>query len=136
MHSSSGSGIHLDGLQVLSVDDDADTLYLVRTVLEQAGAVVTTSLSAREGLELLQRERPAVLVSDICMPGEDGFWLIASVRALTSGKGGKTPAAALTSLSSAADRARILRAGFQHHIPKPGEPETLVAVVAVLAIKE
>jgi CheY-like chemotaxis protein len=108
----------------------------VRTVLEQAGAVVTTSLSAREGLELLQRERPAVLVSDICMPGEDGFWLIAGVRALTSGKGGKTPAAALTSLSGAGDRARILRAGFQHHIPKPVEPETLVAVVAVLAIKE
>src|SRR5687768_2547849 len=118
MDSLSGGGIHLDGLQILSVDDDADTLYLVRTLLEDAGAVVATSQHARDALEILQRERPAVLVSDISMPGEDGFWLIAHVRALTPAKGGKTPAAALTSLGSAEDRARILSAGFQHHVAK------------------
>jgi CheY-like chemotaxis protein len=97
---------------------------------------VTTAGSAQEGLEALQRERPAVLLSDIAMPEHDGFWLIAQVRALSPVHGGKTPAAALTSLKSAEDRARILRAGFQSHITKPIEPQALVAIVAVLAIKE
>jgi CheY-like chemotaxis protein len=134
---SSPSGlVRLDGITVLCVDDDADTVYIVRTVLERAGATVTTATSAREGFDILQRERPAVLVSDISMPGEDGFWLIAQVRGLSPARGARTPAAALTSLTSAEDRARILRAGFQHHVPKPVEPELLVAVVAVLAIKE
>jgi len=70
------------------------------------------------------------------MPEHDGFWLIAHVRALSPAHGGNTPAAALTSLNSAEDRARILRAGFQSHIAKPIEPDVLVAIVAVLAIKE
>jgi CheY-like chemotaxis protein len=129
-------GMNLDGLTVLSVDDDRATLDLVRIILEEAGAVVTTADSAREGFEVLQRERPAVLLSDISMPQNDGFWLIAQVRALSLARGGKIPAAALTSLTSAEDRARILRAGFQHHIPKPVDPEQLVAVVALLNIKE
>ena len=133
---STGHDMHLDGLTVLSVDDDQETLYLVRTILEDAGAVVTTAPSAREGFETLQRERPAVLLSDISMPEHDGFWLIAQLRALSQSRGGKTPAAALTSLTRAEDRTRILRSGFQHHIPKPVEPEKLVAVVALLAIKE
>ena len=128
--------MRLDGLTVLSVDDDQDTLYLVRTILEDVGAVVTTALSAREGFETLQRERPALLLSDISMPDRDGLWLIAQVRALSPAHGGRTPAAALTSLTSAEDRARILRAGFQHHIPKPVEPQQLVAIVALLAIKD
>jgi CheY-like chemotaxis protein len=124
--------MHLDGLTVLSVDDDQGTLYLVRTILEDAGAVVTTAPSAREGFETLQRERPAVLLSNISMPEHDGFWLFAQLRALSQSRGGKTPAAALTSLMTRAeDRTRILRAGFQHHIPKPVEPEKLVAAVAL-----
>jgi CheY-like chemotaxis protein len=128
--------VDLDGVTVLTVDDDQDTVDLIRLILEEAGAVVTTPLSAREGLATLQRERPALLLSDISMPENDGFWLIAQIRALSPERGGKTPAAALTSLTSAEDRARILRAGFQHHISKPIEPEMLVAVVALLAIKE
>jgi CheY-like chemotaxis protein len=128
--------MRLDGLTVLSVDDDQDILDLVRTILEDAGAVVTTATAAGEGIETLQRERPALLLSDISMPEHDGFWLIAQVRALSPAHGGRTPAAALTSLTSAEDRARILRAGFQYHIPKPMDPEHLVAVVALLAIKE
>jgi CheY-like chemotaxis protein len=131
-----GYGMRLDGLTILSVDDHPDTLYLVRAILETAGAMVTTAASATEGLETLRRERPALLLSDISMPDHDGFWLIAQVRALSPSHGGKTPAAALTSLTSAEDRARILRAGFQHHILKPVEPEQLIAVVALLAIKE
>jgi CheY-like chemotaxis protein len=128
--------MHLGGLTVLSVDDDRDTVVLVRTILEDAGAVVTTARSAREGFEIFQRERPTLLLSDISMPEHDGFWLIAQVRALSVAHGGRTLAAALTSLTSAEDRARILRAGFHHHIPKPVEPEQLVAIVALLASKE
>ncbi len=101
-------------MHVLSVDDDGDTLDIVRAILEDAGAVVTTASSAREGLEMLQRERPAVLVSDMVMPTEDGFWLIAQVRGLAPAHGGRTPAAALTALTGAADRAQILGAGFQY----------------------
>jgi CheY-like chemotaxis protein len=128
--------IRLDGVHVLTVDDHADIVLLVQALLEEAGAVVSTAGSAREALEILQRERPAVLVSDISMPGEDGYWLIAHVRALSRAQGGETPAAAVTSLTTAEDRAHILRAGFQGHIAKPLDPTQLVAVVALLAIKE
>ena len=136
MDTSSAPFFGLDGLHVLSVDDDGDTLDIVRAILEDAGAVVTTAFSAREGLEMLQRERPAVLVSVIVMPTEDGFWLIAQVRGLSPAHGGRTPAAALTVLTGAADRAQILGAGFQYHIPKPIQPKKFLGIVAVLAIKE
>jgi CheY-like chemotaxis protein len=105
-------------------------------MLEHAGATVTAVESAREALDALQRERPEVLLSDISMPGEDGYWLIEKVRALPAAHGGATPAAAITSHVTAEDRARVLRAGFQFHIPKPVEMIQLVGVVAVLALKE
>jgi CheY-like chemotaxis protein len=136
MDMSSDALIRLDGVHVLTVDDHADSVFLVRALLEEAGAVVSTAGSAREAFEILQRERPAVLVSDISMPGEDGYWLIAKVRGLSRAQGGETPAAALTSLTSAEDHARILHAGFQSHIAKPLDPPQVVAVVALLAIKE
>jgi CheY-like chemotaxis protein len=136
MHASTGAPIRLDGLHVLAVDDDADIRDLVQLILETAGAMVTSAASAREAFEVLRRERPAVLLSDISMPDEDGFWLIAQVRELAPAHGGQTPAGALTSLTRAEDRARILRAGFQIHIVKPVDPAQLVAVVALLAIKE
>lgn len=79
-----------------------------------------------------KRERPDVLVSDIMMPGEDGYWLIGHVRALPVERGeGQTPAAALTGQTSAADRARVLRAGFQFHLPKPVHPVHLAGVIAI-----
>jgi CheY-like chemotaxis protein len=79
-------------------------------------------------LETLQRERPAVFLTDISMDEHDGFWLIGQVRALSPADGGRTRAAALRALTSAEDRARIFQAGFQHHIAKPLEPETLIAM--------
>ena len=136
MTSPASRSISLEGVLVLSVDDDAATLEIVRIILEDAGATVITALAAVEGLAILQRERPDVLVSDITMPGEDGFWLIAQVRALSAAHGGRTHAAALTSLTTAEDRNRILRAGFQYHVAKPIDPDQLVSVVAVLAMKE
>jgi CheY-like chemotaxis protein len=126
----------LAGIRVLVVDDEADVLIPTQAILEEEGAIVSASPSANEALETLQRERPDVLISDLSMPGHDGYWLIASIRALPAGRGGMTPAAAVTGNVSADDRARVLRAGFQFHVPKPVDWERLIGVVVVLALKE
>ena len=124
------------GVRVLVVDDDEDLRYVICATLQSYGAIVTESASAQEALGVLRHERPDVLVSDLSMPpGEDGYWLIAAVRALSAAHGGGTPAAALTGQVTTEDRAHVLRAGFQYHIAKPVDPERLVGVVAILALK-
>jgi CheY-like chemotaxis protein len=128
--------VRLDGVRVLVVDDDADTRYVTRCSLQSHGAIVIEAGGARDAFEALQHERPDVLISDLSMPGDDGYWLIAAVRALSIAHGGGTPAAALTGHVNAEDRARVLRAGFQFHIPKPIEPSRLVGIVAILALKQ
>ena len=130
-----GPDSRLVGVRVLLVDDDAEIRCLTRTVLESEGASITEAESARAALSLLEQERPDVLVSDLSMPDDDGYWLIAAVRALSVAHGGGTPAAALTGHTTAEDRARVLRAGFQFHIAKPVDPEHLVGTVALLALK-
>lgn len=120
----------LAGLQVLVVDDDPDTRDFLTTVLEQQGAKVTAVTSASEALESLQKLIPDILVSDIGMPGEDGYGLIRKVRALQAEQGGKIPAIALTAYASAEERTRVLSAGFQMHLPKPVEPAELITIVA------
>jgi PAS domain S-box-containing protein len=127
------SGPALDGLRVLVVDDEPDTRELLAAVLKGRGAAVTLAASAGEALEALERETPHVLVSDIGMPGEDGYDLIRRVRALPPERGGNVPAAALTAYAREDDRIRALLAGFQIHIPKPVNPAELAAVVATLA---
>jgi CheY-like chemotaxis protein len=89
-------GVRLDDLRVLIVDDDADAVELTAAILMRAGASVRTCGSASEALQTLQAWGPDVLVSDIEMPGEDGYTLIRKVRALEAEDGGKTPAVALT----------------------------------------
>lgn len=123
----------LDGLRLLVVDDEEDTRTLLKMVLEKCGASVTTVSSAREAIAALKRTRPHVLISDLGMPEEDGYALIKKVRALPEEEGGKTPSAALTAYARVEDRMKVLRSGFQIHIPKPVEPAELVAVVANLA---
>ncbi|HEX8709327.1 MAG TPA: PAS domain S-box protein [Pyrinomonadaceae bacterium] len=123
----------LDDLNVLVLDDEADARALLEAVLTKCGATVRTASTVNEALELLQELKPDVLVSDIGMPGEDGYQLIGRVRALTAEEGGKVPAIALTAYARAEDRLRALRAGYQMHVPKPVEPAELVAVVASLA---
>jgi CheY-like chemotaxis protein len=125
--------VRLDGLRVLIVDDDAEGLVLGDEILRRAGAEVRTSSTAASAFELLRDWRPDVLVSDIEMPGEDGYQLIASVRALAPGQGGATPAVALTAYGRTQDRRRALNAGFNIHVPKPVDPGELTAVVAELA---
>ncbi len=118
---------------MLVVDDEDDGRNLVVTVLEMCGARATAVSSAAAALQAFREDRPDVLLSDIGMPEEDGYSLIRKVRALPESEGGKVPAAALTAFARVEDRMRVLRAGFQIHLPKPVEPAELVAVVANLA---
>ena len=123
-------GKELYGLKILVVDDDVDTRELIEWVLKRVGAEVTSVGSAREALEVIEREKPHVLVSDIAMPEEDGYTLLKTIRALPPERGGRIPAIALTAHSLVQDRLQSLRAGFQSHVPKPVVPEELVEVVA------
>ena len=138
VHPTASGGVPFDcppvlkDLHVLVVDDEEDTRLFVTAVLEQCGARVTATASAAEALVSLQDLRPDVLVSDLGMPEEDGYSLIRKVRALSADEGGRTPAAALTAYARVEDRLKVLRSGFQIHLPKPIEPAELVTVVANL----
>jgi len=123
----------LVGLRLLTVDDDRDSLDLIKTILVNAGAEVRVSASAAEALMIVQDWRPHVLISDIEMPGEDGYALIQKVRSLDAGRGGEVPAVALTAYGGAEDRHRATSAGFNVHVPKPADPTELVTIVASLA---
>ncbi|HET9531462.1 MAG TPA: ATP-binding protein, partial [Blastocatellia bacterium] len=123
----------LDGLKVLVVEDEPDARELLVAVLGQCGAVVTAVASAAEGLAYIEESKPDVIVSDIEMPGEDGYSFIRKVRSLESRSGGRTLAAALTAYARVEDRLRALSAGFDTHVAKPVEPAEIVAVVASLA---
>lgn len=123
----------LEGLKVLVVDDEADTGELIGEVLKECGSEVIITRSVAEALEALEQHRPDILISDLGMPDEDGYSLIEKVRALPSERGGDIPAAALTAYARAEDRMRVLRSGFQFHLPKPVDSAELVTVVASLA---
>ena len=123
----------LTGVTVLAVDDEPDARGLIKRLLEECGARVVVSASAREALALVSSERPDMIISDIGMPFEDGYEFIKKVRALPPDEGGRTPAAALTAFARAEDRTRALRAGYQSHVSKPVESTELTAVVASLA---
>jgi CheY-like chemotaxis protein len=123
----------LGGLRVLVVDDERDARELLRFILESCGAEVAEAGSGGEAFELLESFSPDVLVSDIGMPGEDGYALIEKVRALAPERGGRVPAVALTAYTRPEDRLRVLRAGYQMHVSKPVEPAELIAIVDSLA---
>jgi CheY-like chemotaxis protein len=127
------SPAHLRGLHVLVVDDDDDARQLVASVLEDCGCRVSVANSARAALNRLIEDSPEVLLSDVAMPGEDGYELIRKVRSLPRERGGAIPAAALTAYARPEDRRRLLNAGFSIHLPKPIEPAELVAVVSTLS---
>jgi CheY-like chemotaxis protein len=126
------SGENLTGLRVLVVDDDPDALELFSVALALNGAEVKVGARAREALKILDRWLPDVLVSDIGMPGEDGYALISELRARPAEPGGLIPALALTGFASDNDATRAREAGFQMHVPKPVEPDNLIALVASL----
>jgi CheY-like chemotaxis protein len=121
------------GVRVLVVDDMADARELMRVVLERNAATVSTAESAQQALDMIQREHPDVLISDIGMPDFDGYYLISRVRSLAPDQGGSLPAVAITSFARSEDRARAITAGYDDHLVKPVEPWQLVHVVAKLA---
>lgn len=122
----------LEGITIVAVDDDPDARLLMEMVLKLCKAEVTVLSNANDAFEALQRIRPDVLLSDIEMPGQDGYSLIRRVRALPAGEGGETPAAALTAYARMEDQVRALEAGFQYHLPKPVEAARLVELVEKL----
>ncbi len=127
------SPLRLNGLRVLVVDDEADARKFVSTVLEECGAEVTAVDSVDSALAALEHLKPDVLVSDIGMPGEDGYALIRKVRELEADIGGRIPAVALTGYATVEDHKEALLAGFQLHVAKPVRSAELIAVVASLA---
>jgi PAS domain S-box-containing protein len=134
--SGSGTGLglrrRLEGIRVLVVDDEPDARDLVSRALEREGADVRAAGSAAEALEAIDELNPDILVSDIAMPGEDGYELIRQLRSRERSHGRRLPAVALTAYARTEDRERALHAGYQEHLAKPVEPARLSAVVADL----
>jgi CheY-like chemotaxis protein len=123
--------VDLTGLRVLVVDDEPDTLDLLRRVLGDSQAQVAAAPSVEAALATLGAFNPHVLISDVSMPGRDGYELIRAVRSTTGPE--DLPAAALTAYARPEDAARAREAGFQMHLSKPVEPYELVKLVAQLA---
>jgi signal transduction histidine kinase len=123
----------LGGIDILVVDDEQDGRDVLAEILRRAHARVTVASSAAEAMDLLTRHRPAVMVSDIGMPDEDGFTLMRKVRALPDHRGGQTPAIALTAYARAVDRQQAMMAGYNIHLGKPVDAAELIGVVANLA---
>jgi PAS domain S-box-containing protein len=120
----------LEGLRVLLVEDGPHTLLAVSTLLTQAGMKVTQAETVQEALRRYQRSTFDIVVSDVGIPGEDGYALIRRLRQVEAETGRPpVPAVALTAFVRETDRQAALDAGFQHHIAKPFEPERLLAAV-------
>jgi PAS domain S-box-containing protein len=122
----------LDNMKILVVDDEADTRELLRQGLEYCGAIVSVARSAAEAVEAIMVKTPDILISDIGMPGVDGYDLIRQIRRLPAASGGRVPAIALTAYTRTEDRLQALRAGYDMHVPKPVELAELVAVATSL----
>jgi CheY-like chemotaxis protein len=122
----------LDGTRILAVDDEPDASELLKTMIEESGGEVTIATSADEALNVLARGKFDIIVSDIGMPGKDGYQFMQEVRSLPANRGGTIPAVALTAYARTEDRLRALRAGYQMHVPKPIEYAELITVTASL----
>jgi CheY-like chemotaxis protein/nitrogen-specific signal transduction histidine kinase len=123
----------LRGLRVLAVDDEKDANELIRAALQSSGVDVVTASSADEVLMLLPRANAHILISDIGMPGVDGYALIQAVRKLPERAGGRIPAIAVTAFARPQDRSRAFLAGFDVYLPKPIDPAELIAVMCNLS---
>jgi CheY-like chemotaxis protein len=124
------SGEALRERLVLIVDDQADARELITEIVRGCGADVVAAASTREALDVLAKAAPQLLIADIALPGEDGYELIRRIRELPPERGGRIPAIAVTGYAGPRDRERALTAGFQQHVVKPVDPETLLEAIA------
>jgi CheY-like chemotaxis protein/anti-sigma regulatory factor (Ser/Thr protein kinase) len=122
----------LDGLDILVVDDEEDSVELLRQMLETAGASVRTATTAAEALDQFDSRRPDLLVTDLGLPQVDGFDLLREVRMRAGGGGTSVPAMAVTAYARLDDRRKTLAAGFDAHVAKPIDPEMFVAALAAI----
>ena len=122
-------GVRLDGLRILIVDDEASAREAFTFMLGSFGAEVQAVESASKAVEAFGQFKPHILVSDIAMPGEDGYSLMQKIRALDSTDGGQVPSIALTAYAGPEDRNRALASGFQTHVSKPVDANHLARVI-------
>jgi CheY-like chemotaxis protein len=122
----------LEGVRVLIVDDDLDASNMLRFALQSSGAEIRTSSSVADALSSLEEWLPNAVLTDINMPGEDGYSLIRRLRGLPAQERASIPAIALTAMARPEDGERALSAGFQMHIPKPVDIEELTKAIANL----
>jgi CheY-like chemotaxis protein len=122
----------LEGIRALVIDDELDARELIRHVLEACGAEVRDAGSVQQGIGHLAGWSPDVIVSDIGMPGEDGYSLIRQIREREAATGGHVPAIALSAYARGEDRLRALIAGYQLHVSKPVDPAEFALIVAGL----
>ncbi len=127
------SALSLSGVRLLVVEDEPDARDLIRRILVNHQAEVSLAANADDGLAILRKQPIDVLISDIGMPGKDGYEFIREVRRLPADKGGKTPAIALSAFARSEDRTRALMSGYQVHLAKPVEGPELLATVASVA---
>jgi CheY-like chemotaxis protein len=119
----------LSNLTIVVVEDHDDARRYLGLFLDRMGANVVVARNAFEGLEAIKNNHPNLVLSDIKMPGMDGFELLREIRALGPNAGGSVPVIAMTAYVTHADRARILNAGFQGCLPKPFTPDKLVETI-------
>jgi signal transduction histidine kinase len=122
----------LAGMRILAVDDDPDSLDVLTSILRLQQATVYGASSAVEALEVLQKERPNLVISDIAMPEHDGYWLMQQVQRFAAEGGPAVPCVALTAFANVTARERALAAGFKAHLSKPLNPDELVAAIRPL----
>lgn len=123
----------LAGIKVLVVDDDEDSVELLSAVLAAVGCQPQGATNVEDAMQRFHDHRPHVIVSDIAMPGSDGYHLIRRIRARTAAEGGATPAIALTANVSRLDQTRALLAGYQYFLTKPFKIHDLLAAVETAA---
>ena len=130
-HKSTRQNIDLDGLKVLIVEDDEESRELLSLILKHGKGNVQSADSVQEALEILKGWKPDVLISDIGLPGEDGYKLISILRSDPDTR--TIPAIAVTAYASSYDKTKALESGFQYHMSKPLDPADLIQVVSDLS---
>ncbi|OYD95420.1 response regulator [Nostoc sp. 'Peltigera membranacea cyanobiont' 210A] len=132
----SSQSMSFQGLRLLVVDDDADTRTLLTFLFELEGAEVIAAASADEALKIMSSFKPDILISDICLPDEDGYSLLLKIRNLEAKRGRRIPAIALTASTFEDDRKRALSVGYDVHQRKPIDLDELTSMVATLTRTE